>query len=73
MEAIFEGYIIKTAEWIYQYANCCCPNIEVLGNCHAYLSMDYLYLPPGVLFKLAAKFVGPNPMVEAIGYIAFHL
>lgn len=65
--------ISKTAEWMRQYANRKRRDVEISVGAHAWLSTDHLRLPPSLSRKLAAKFVGPYPVVAAIGPVAFRL
>ena len=48
------------------------PANVVIGG-YAWLSTEHLHLAPGLLQKLAAKFVGPFRVVAAVGAMSFHL
>ena len=50
----------------------CRPTNIVIGG-YAWLSTEHLKLAPGLLQKLAAKFVGPFWVVAAIGAVFFCL
>ena len=46
---------------------------DVFVGGYAWLSTEHLKLAPGLLQKLAAKFVGPFWVVAAVGAMSFHL
>ena len=48
------------------------PADVVIGG-YAWLSTEHLKLAPGLLRKLAAKFVGPFRVVAAVGAVSFCL
>ena len=48
------------------------PADVVIGG-YAWLSTEHLKLAPGLLQKLAVKFVGPFRIVAAVGTMSFHL
>ena len=48
------------------------PADVVIGG-YAWLSTEHLKLAPGLLRKLAAKFVGPFGTIAAVGTVSFYL
>ena len=56
-----------------RYANRRRRDHDIQVGCHAWLSTEHLTLGPGLSRKLASKFVGPFPVVEQIGEVAFRL
>ena len=46
---------------------------DVVVGGYAWLSTEHLKLAPGLLRKLAAKFVGPFCVVAAVGAVSFRL
>ena len=48
------------------------PTEVVIGG-YAWLSTEHLKLAPGLLRKLAAKFVGPFRIIAAVGAVSFCL
>ena len=48
------------------------PANAVVGG-YAWLSTEHLKLAPGLLQKLAAKFVGPFHVVATVGAVSFRL
>ena len=48
------------------------PTNVVVGG-YAWLSTEHLKLAPGLLRKLAAKFVGPFRVIAAVGAMSFRL
>ena len=56
-----------------KYPNQRCRPADVVIGGYAWLSTEHLKLAPGLLQKLAAKFVGPFCVVAAVGAMSFHL
>ena len=46
---------------------------DVVVGGYAWLLMEHLKLAPGLSSKLAAKFVGPFRVTDAVGAVSFHL
>ena len=46
---------------------------DVVVGGYAWLSTEHLKLAPGLSHKLAAKFVGPFRVTDAVGTVSFHL
>ena len=58
---------------IAKHANRHCRPANVVVGGYAWLSAAHLKLAPGLLRKLAAKFVGPFWVIAAVGAVSFHL
>ena len=46
---------------------------DIVVGGYAWLSTEHLKLAPGLSRKLAAKFVGPFRVTDAVGTVSFHL
>ena len=46
---------------------------DVVVGGYAWLSTEHLKLAPGLSRKLAAKFVGPFRVIDAVGAVSFRL
>ena len=56
-----------------KHANRHCRPADFVVGGYAWLSTEHLKLAPGLLQKLAAKFVGPFRVVAAVGTVSFRL
>ena len=56
-----------------KHANRCRRPADVVIGGYAWLSTEHLKLAPGLLRKLAAKFVGPFRVIAAVGAVSFRL
>ena len=56
-----------------KHANRCRRPADVVVGGYAWLSTEHLKLAPGLLRKLAAKFVGQFHVVAAVGAVSFCL
>ena len=55
------------------HANRCRRPADVVIGGYAWSSAEHLKLAPGLLQKLATKFVGPFRVVSAVGAMSFRL
>ena len=65
--------ISRAAVMMARHANRRCRPANVVGGGYAWLLTEHLKLAPGLLRKLAAKFVGPFCVIAAVGAVSFHL
>ena len=56
-----------------KHANQRCRPADVVVGGYAWLSTEHLKLAPGLLRKLAAKFIGPFWVVATVGAMSFRL
>ena len=56
-----------------KHANQHCKPADIEVGRYAWLSTEHLKLAPGLSCKLAAKFVGPFWVTDAVGAVSFHL
>ena len=56
-----------------KHANHCCRPADVVVGDYAWLLTEHLKLAPGLLQKLAAKFLGPFRVIAAVGAMSFCL
>ena len=56
-----------------KHANRRCHPADVVIGGYAWLSTEHLKLAPGLSQKLAAKFVGPFWVTDAVGTVSFCL
>ena len=56
-----------------KHANRCHSSTDIVVGGYAWLSTEHLKLAPGLSRKLAAKFVGPFQVTNAVGAVSFHL
>ena len=56
-----------------KHANQRCRPADIVVGGFAWLSTEHLKLAPGLSRKLAAKFVGPFRVTDAVGAVSFRL
>ena len=67
------GAISRAALTMAKHANWRRQPADVVVGGYAWLSMEHLKLAPGLSRKLAAKFVGPFRVTDAVGAVSFRL
>ena len=64
---------MRAAVTMAKHANWCCRPANIVVSDYTWLSTEHLKLAPGLLRKLAAKFIGLFRVVAAVVAVSFHL
>ena len=67
------GAILHAALTMAKHADCCHHPADIAVGGYARLSTEHLNLTPGLSHKLAAKFVGPFRVTDAVGTVPFNI
>ena len=61
----------RTADYMARNANHYRRNVVIVVSGQGWLSTEHLRIPPPLSRKLAARYVGPFPVIRAIGPVSF--
>ena len=70
MVQLVRGAILRAALTLARHANCYHHPADIVIGGYAWLSTNHLRLAPGWSCKLAAKFVGPFWVTDAVGTVS---